>query len=158
MSSIALAGSNRSLVRRLVLGTLLLFVLFFLSPSLSAHSALDVGLTAHLSFDEGAGDYDGLLDEVRFYHRVLTPREVVDLFNATNDATPPSTPTGLATTSVSSLHVDLMWNASAGPESGIAEYVVYRDNVEVGRSLDDVLIFSRALSAAEVLDLFDSGN
>ena len=294
MRSVALTGSNRKVVRRLVLGMLLLLVLFFLSPSLSVHSALDIGLIAHGSFNEGSGnttsdssgkgntgtlvnspawvdgelgkaldfsgsnnyvlvphddlidfasnedfsisfwfkdstksgnpktggdeflekqgsgvfyevrspskkgslrfqvddgvdqdrfnssvgdladglwhhvvfireydtsisayvdgvfagsdstvsagsiantvdlrlgrgtatgDYDGLLDEVRFYDRVLTPLEVADLFNAANDATPPSTPTGLATSSVS---IPTSWTASADPESGIAEYVVYR--------------------------------
>ncbi len=55
MRSVALAVSNRALVRRLVVGILLPLVLFFLSPSLSVHSALDVGLIAHWSFNEGFG-------------------------------------------------------------------------------------------------------
>ena len=55
MRSVALAGSNRNLARRLVLGTLVLLVLLFLSPSLSVHSALDVGLLGHWAFDEGSG-------------------------------------------------------------------------------------------------------
>ncbi len=98
-------------------------------------SAGSLANTADLRLGLGnSGEYDGLLDEVRFYEHVLTPQEVADLFSAANDATPPSTPAGLTTTSVSSLQVDLAWNASADPESGIAEYVVYRDDVEVGRS------------------------
>ena len=200
LGSVAVADSDRRLVRQLGLGTLLPLVLFLLSPSFSVDSELDVGPTAHWSFGEGsgsmandatgngntgtlvndpayvdgvlagsdtavsadsiadtadlrpgrgAGDYDGLLDEVRFYNRVPTPQEVADLFNAALDATPPSTPTGLATTSVSSLQVDLMWNASADPESGIAEYVVYRGGVEVGRSA--VTTFSDASVAQSTI-------
>ena len=55
MHSVALADSNRDLVRRVVLGTLLSLVPFFLSPSLSVHSAIDVGRIAHWCFDEGSG-------------------------------------------------------------------------------------------------------
>ena len=71
----------------------------------TAVSAGSIANTADLRLGRGtgSGDYDGLLDEVQFYNRVLTAQEVADLFNDANDATPPSTPTGLATTPVSSL-------------------------------------------------------
>ena len=91
----------------------------------STVSARSIANTVDLRLGRGTGkgDYDGLLDEVRFYNRDLTPQEVVDLFNAAADVTPLSTPTGLATSSVS---IPTSWTASADPESGIAEYVVYR--------------------------------
>ncbi len=82
---------------------------------------------------------------MRLYNRVLTPQEVVDLFNTAKDATPPSTPIGLSAPLIaSSLQVDLAWSASADPESGISAYVVYRDSVEVGRSaeMDDIVLLS----------------
>ena len=67
MDSLALASSNRDHVRRLLLGTLLPLVLFFLSPSLSVHSAIDVGLIATTTpttvvFQEGVAGYLGTVD------------------------------------------------------------------------------------------------
>lgn len=44
----------------------------------------------------------------------------------TPDTTPPSIPTGLAATAVSSSQINLSWTASTDPESGIARYEVER--------------------------------
>jgi pectate lyase len=46
--------------------------------------------------------------------------------NVSNDTTPPSTPTNLSATAVSSSRIDLSWSASSDAESGIANYEVYR--------------------------------
>jgi chitodextrinase len=51
----------------------------------------------------------------------------------TLDGTAPTTPGGLTGTAVSTTQIDLTWNPSSDPETGIAEYVVYRDGAEVAR-------------------------
>lgn len=43
------------------------------------------------------------------------------------DPTPPSVPTGLRAEAVSETRVDLSWNASADPESGVGRYRVFRN-------------------------------
>ena len=52
----------------------------------------------------------------------------------TLDGTDPSTPNGLFGVAVSTTRIDLVWNPSTDPETGISEYVVYRDGGEVART------------------------
>jgi chitodextrinase len=52
----------------------------------------------------------------------------------TLDPTPPSTPANLQGTAVSTTEIDLSWNAASDPETGIQDYVVYRDGLEVART------------------------
>ncbi|MCK5448467.1 MAG: fibronectin type III domain-containing protein, partial [Gemmatimonadetes bacterium] len=52
----------------------------------------------------------------------------------TLDGTPPTKPDGLSGTAVSTTSIDLTWNPSSDPETGILEYVVYRAGTEVARS------------------------
>jgi chitodextrinase len=52
----------------------------------------------------------------------------------TTDTTPPSIPTGLATTSVSGSEVDLKWTASTDPDSAVYGYDVYRNGSYLGFS------------------------
>jgi fibronectin type 3 domain-containing protein len=51
------------------------------------------------------------------------------------DSSPPSTPTGLAGTIASGNQIDLSWNASADPQSGVQHYNVYRNSVLLGTSV-----------------------
>jgi len=48
------------------------------------------------------------------------------------DSTPPSTPTNLSATAISSSQIDLAWTSASDPESGISSYNIYRNNVSVG--------------------------
>jgi chitodextrinase len=50
------------------------------------------------------------------------------------DTTPPTVPTGLAASTPSPTSVDLTWNASSDPESGVATYNIYRDGTIAGSS------------------------
>ncbi|MBK7717612.1 MAG: fibronectin type III domain-containing protein [Gemmatimonadetes bacterium] len=52
----------------------------------------------------------------------------------TLDATPPGAPVALAATAVSGSRIDLSWQAAPDPETGVGEYRVFRDDVEVGRT------------------------
>ena len=52
----------------------------------------------------------------------------------TLDGTPPTKPDGLSGTAVSTTEIDLTWNPSSDPETGILEYVVYREGDEIARS------------------------
>ncbi|RIK79329.1 MAG: hypothetical protein DCC68_13495 [Planctomycetota bacterium] len=47
------------------------------------------------------------------------------------DRSPPSTPGGLAVTTPQAGQFALQWNAASDPDSGIGEYRVYRDNVQI---------------------------
>src|SRR5262249_17749298 len=50
------------------------------------------------------------------------------------DTTPPSVPTGLVGTAVSSSQVNLSWTASTDPDSAVAGYRIYRNGSQVGTS------------------------
>jgi chitodextrinase len=52
----------------------------------------------------------------------------------TLDDSPPSIPAGLVATAASTTQIDLLWGASTDGETGVLEYVVYRDGFEAGRS------------------------
>jgi chitodextrinase len=52
----------------------------------------------------------------------------------TLDDSPPSIPGGLVATAASTTQIDLLWSPSTDGETGVLEYVVYRDGFEVGRS------------------------
>jgi fibronectin type 3 domain-containing protein len=49
------------------------------------------------------------------------------------DPTPPTVPTNVQVTSVTTSTVSLSWDTSVDPESGINNYIVYRDSVNVGQ-------------------------
>ncbi|MHC4572964.1 MAG: right-handed parallel beta-helix repeat-containing protein [Planctomycetota bacterium] len=51
------------------------------------------------------------------------------------DTTPPPPPQNLSATPVSESQIDLSWQASVDPESGISHYKVYRDGSPVGTSV-----------------------
>lgn len=53
---------------------------------------------------------------------------------AASDPSPPSTPGNLTATADGPERVDLTWSAAEDPESGIAEYRVYRDGTLLGTS------------------------
>ena len=77
------------------------------------------------------GEYfQGLIDEVRVYKRALTQAEIQTDMNtpvspAGPDTTPPTAPTGLNATAVSSTQVNLGWTASTD-NVGVTEYRVER--------------------------------
>ena len=77
------------------------------------------------------GEYfQGLIDEARVYKRALTPAEIQTDMNtpvspAAPDTTPPTAPTGLTATAVSSTQVNLGWTASTD-NVGVSEYRVER--------------------------------
>ncbi|MBT8479032.1 MAG: fibronectin type III domain-containing protein, partial [Gemmatimonadetes bacterium] len=52
----------------------------------------------------------------------------------TLDDSPPTKPDGLTGSAVSTTQIDLTWNPATDDETGVSEYAIYRDNVEVGRS------------------------
>jgi chitodextrinase len=96
-----------------------------LHDSSTTASFSDAGLTPFTSFvyQVSAVNTNGL-EGVR-----STPLPV-----RTRDASPPTTPAALAATAVSASRIDLAWQAAADPETQIAEYLVYRDGTEVGRT------------------------
>ncbi len=81
----------------------------------------------------------GIVDDVRVYARALTQAEIQgDMTTPVGgttlpDTTPPSTPTALAATAVSSSQVNLSWAASSD-NVGVAGYRVYRTGVLIGSS------------------------
>ncbi len=50
----------------------------------------------------------------------------------TLDGTPPTAPGNLAGSAVSQTQISLTWTAASDPQTGISEYVVYRDGSEIG--------------------------
>lgn len=80
--------------------------------------------------------YKGLLDEVRIYNRALSPSEVLDIYNDTGgtppppDILPPSVPTGIFATPVSSSQINLAWNSSTD-NVAVTGYQVFRQGAQV---------------------------
>ncbi|MBX4200052.1 PQQ-dependent sugar dehydrogenase [Candidatus Parcubacteria bacterium] len=68
----------------------------------------------------GASDYfRGMLDEVRVYNRVLSATDITELFNFGNTPVPPpSTPTGLSASAISSSQINLSWTDTSADELG----------------------------------------
>jgi len=60
------------------------------------------------------------------------PSNVVNV--TTLDGSPPTAPANLVATAVDAGRIDLTWSASEDPESGVANYRVYRDGSVVGTS------------------------
>jgi hypothetical protein len=59
---------------------------------------------------------------------------VLHIGGAPPDSTPPSQPQNLDAEAVGEFQIDLDWDESSDPESGIAHYKIYRDGLEAGQS------------------------
>jgi hypothetical protein len=90
--------------------------------------------------------FAGAIDDVRVYNRALSSSEIYELYNGLRpsytDMTPPSVPTNLRATVVSSSRVDLTWTASTDAV-GVAGYIIYRggspiDTVRSAISYSDI--------------------
>ncbi len=73
--------------------------------------------------------FNGLIDELRIYNRLLTPSEISALFAEASggggDTTAPTAPTNLAVTGDSTTQVNLSWTASTD-NVGVTSYEVQR--------------------------------
>ena len=83
----------------------------------------------------GTFNFIGTVDDVRIYSRALTQAEIqTDMLTpvtpATADTTPPTVPTGLAATAVSSTQINLSWTASTD-NVGVTGYQMFRDGVQI---------------------------
>jgi YD repeat-containing protein len=70
---------------------------------------------------DNARGFNGVIDDVRVYNRVLSSSEIAAL----DDTTPPSAPTGLGTSIVSSTQINLSWTASTD-NVGVTGYRIER--------------------------------
>ncbi|MBT3198999.1 MAG: hypothetical protein HN350_03695 [Phycisphaerales bacterium] len=59
-----------------------------------------------------------------------------------SDVTPPSAPEAVTALAVSSTQIDVAWEASSDPETGIDHYVIYRDGQQIGVTPNGTLTFS----------------
>ncbi len=116
----------------------------------------DLSNSANLAFgakDTGNSDFlNGSIDDIRFYSRALTAQEISELVNSGDD-TPPTVPQNVAADPLSAFKVQVTWDASGDPESGVSFYRVYRDNVFVGQSV--VPIFTDDGLTAETTHLYE---
>jgi fibronectin type 3 domain-containing protein len=83
----------------------------------------DVGTTFAIGnrTSDVARGFDGAIDDVRVYNRILSAAEI----QALADSTPPSAPSGLATTAASSSQINLNWTASTD-NVGVTGYLIER--------------------------------
>jgi chitodextrinase len=72
---------------------------------------------------DAARGFDGLIDDVRVYDRVLTANEVLGLYSG--DVTAPTVPGGLTATATSSTQINVSWSASTD-NIGVAQYLLER--------------------------------
>jgi chitodextrinase len=83
----------------------------------------DTGLTANTTYSYTVSAYDPA-------GNVSAQSAAVSA--TTLDTTPPSVPTGLTATPVSTSQINLSWTASSDPDSPVAGYRIYRNNTQVG--------------------------
>jgi chitodextrinase len=104
--------------------------------SVSKTGTLDTNVSAPVNIGRNPGTPDtgyinGSVDEVRIYNRALSVAEIIDVMNDTGDpppppdTTPPSVPTGLSATAISSSQINLSWTASTD-NVGVTGYRIYR--------------------------------
>jgi hypothetical protein len=86
---------------------------------------------------------------------------------AGNDNTPPTTPGATTAQPMTFQSIRLHWGASSDPESGIYQYLIFRDGVQVGRAFDttftdatltEVQTYSYQISAMNNLGLESAKN
>jgi len=65
-----------------------------------------------------------------------------------NDPTPPTAPQNVQATPVSQTEIDLSWNASTDPESGVVYYQVYRDGAVVAPNVTQTSYADTGLTEA----------
>jgi uncharacterized repeat protein (TIGR02543 family) len=74
-------------------------------------------------------------DDILYNSRDLLPDAgCYEYISGPSDITPPSTPQNLSATAISEHQIDLSWDASSDPESGISHYNIYRDGNSIGQS------------------------
>ena len=85
----------------------------------------DTGLSSYTTYEYRVTSISGDGDE-------SAPSNVASA--RTLDGTPPTAPGNLAGSAVSQTQVSLTWAAASDPQTGIDEYVVYRDGSEIART------------------------
>jgi chitodextrinase len=90
-------------------------------------SQLNSSVNANIGRRTGGFNFNGLIDEVRIYNRVLSQAEIQSDMNtpvsAVADTQGPTTPTGLTATPVTMNEIDLTWTASSD-NVGVTGYLV----------------------------------
>jgi hypothetical protein len=79
----------------------------------------------------GGIPFQGDIDDIRIYNRALAQSEIQTLANpVTPDSTPPSTPTNLTATAISSSQINLSWTASTD-NVAVTGYKVFRNGTQI---------------------------
>jgi fibronectin type 3 domain-containing protein len=71
--------------------------------------------------------FSGLIDQVRVYNAPLSASQILTDMNTSVDNTPPTAPSNLQATPVSSAKINLSWAAATDDES-VSSYILYRQN------------------------------
>ena len=89
------------------------------------------------SLGVGHGDPENYpISDILGASRVFPPDAgCYEYISGTPDTTPPSTPQNLNAQAVSKSQIDLSWDISSDPESGISYYKIYRDNNQIDTSV-----------------------
>jgi len=98
-----------------------------------AKSGLILDRRGNVDIGGAQGDrFKGAIDDGRIYDKALTASDVTALYNGggTTDTSPPSPPTNLTASAVSSSEINLSWNASTD-NVGVTGYKVYRGGVQI---------------------------
>jgi chitodextrinase len=94
--------------------------------TVSATGYRNTGLASYTSYEFRVTSVDGDGDE-------SSPSNAASA--RTLDGTAPTKPGNLAGSAISQSQISLTWTAASDPETGIAQYVVYRDGSEIARTV-----------------------
>ncbi len=84
------------------------------------------------SAEQNGGNING--GAFRTLNAPFTGDSVLLLSRLPPDSTPPSIPQSLSAVAANKSRIDLTWQASSDPESGISNYNIYRDGANIGQS------------------------
>src|SRR4029077_3958829 len=75
--------------------------------------------------------FGGKLDEAQIFNRALSAQEIANLQSGVSDTTPPSVPTGLSASGITTTGATISWTASTD-NIGVTGYKVFRDGTQGG--------------------------
>jgi chitodextrinase len=124
-------------------GTANLYINGVLSGAGNQNSGTPVPGTTHVLIGNNSAvqrGFDGFIDDIRIYNRVLSVSEILDIYNDTGSTQPPlldtespTAPTNLLATAISSSQINLSWTASTD-NVGVTGYKIYRNGSQIGTS------------------------
>ncbi len=118
----------------------------YINGALKASSNMKTGLIVSpgLTIGSDIKTFLGYMDEFRLYDRVLSSKDITDVYTSTQlaiaptgpDISRPTTPANFTGNPSSQTTIDLFWKAAAD-NVGVSGYKIFRDGVQIGTTVNN---------------------